>query len=400
MAKVNPNFKNLSQNYLFSEIAKRLEAFTDSHPGVEILKLGVGNTTEPIVPAVVAGLREGVEKLSSIETYTGYGNEQGDVRLRAAIADQYRKRGLEMDLLDVFISDGAKADCANITSIFFEKTVIALNDPAYPVYVDSATLSGKQVVYMECVEEHGFSPTPPQQKVDLIFLCTPNNPTGVVATREELKTFVDYALKNKAVIIFDAAYSEYIRDEHLPKSIYEIEGAKKCAIEIQSFSKSAGFTGVRLGWTVVPRELTVEDSSKGELNQCWNRRQTTMFNGASNIAQEGGLAILSPEGQKQTKAQVDYYMENAKIIKVGMEKLGFKVLGGEHAPYVWLKCPEGLSSWEFFDELLNKTHVVGTPGSGFGKNGEGYMRLSAFGHREDIEKAVRSIQENFGNIRR
>jgi LL-diaminopimelate aminotransferase len=269
-----------------------------------------------------------------------------------------------------------------------------VSDPVYPVYVDANIIGGKKIVYLEGNLANGFIPKPPKIKVDLIFICSPNNPTGAVATKKQLKEFVDYAIKNKAVIIFDAAYSEYIQDKTLPKSIYEINGAKKCAIEIQSFSKSAGFTGVRLGWTIVPKQLSIEDSEVGEINKLWNRRQTTMFNGASNIVQEGGLAVLSPDGQKQTRQQIKYYMENARIISEGLKDLGLSIFGGVNAPYIWVKCPKGLTSWDFFDKLLNETHVVGTPGAGFGKMGEGYFRLSAFGHRENVKKAVKNIKDN------
>lgn len=394
MAKINSNFKNVAQGYFSAEIAKRAKPFIDANPNVEIFKLGIGNTTEPIVPSVIAGLEGSVRKLSRVESYTGYGDEQGDVRLRQAIAEWYGKRGINIEPAEVFVSDGAKTDCANILSILSPESIVAISDPVYPAYRDSAIIMGRKIVYMKGSEENNFVPELPKEKADAIVLCNPNNPTGTVATKEQLKEFVDYARKNKAIIIFDSAYSEYITDPSLPKSIYEIEGAKSCSIEIQSFSKSAGFTGIRLGWSVVPKELVTEDGSAGALNQFWNRRQTTMFNGASNIAQEGGLAVLSPEGQKETHEQVAYYMENARIIREGLGKAGFKIFGGENAPYVWLKCPKGVSSWEFFDELLSKAHVITTPGVAFGENGEGYMRLSAFGHRENIEKAVKSIKEN------
>lgn len=397
MAKINDNFKKLQASYLFSDIAKRTKSFSEANPGVEILKLGIGNTTEPLPPTVVKGLMEGVKKLSQVDTYTGYGDEQGNTKLRQEIAQWYQARGVKLDAQEVFVSDGSKADSANIQSIFSQDTVVAITDPVYPVYVDSNVISGRTgefkdgvyegLVYMKCLPENDFFPELPSQKVDLIYICSPNNPTGAVATKEQLQKFVDYAQKIKAVIIFDAAYSEYIKDPKLPKSIYQIEGAKKCAIEIQSFSKYAGFTGVRLGWTVVPMEL-------GELNKLWNRRQTTMFNGASNIAQEGGLAALSEAGQKECQELIEYYMKNAEIIKEGLKSLGLEVYGGENAPYIWLKTPHNLSSWEFFDKLLNECHVVGTPGSGFGPSGEGYFRLSAFGHRENIQKAIKSIKEN------
>jgi LL-diaminopimelate aminotransferase len=394
MAKVNANYKNLATSYLFSEISKRTKAFSEANPEVEILRLGIGNTTEAIVPAAISGLKVGVEKLSNVKTYTGYGDEQGNARLREAISNWYSKRKLVISADEVFVSDGAKTDCANISSVFENNSIVAVPDPVYPVYVDANIIGGKKIVYLRCGETDGFIPKPPEDKVDLIFLCSPNNPTGAVATKAQLKTFVDYAIRNKAVIIFDAAYSEYIQDKTLPKSIYEIEGAKKCAIEIQSFSKSAGFTGIRLGWTIVPKQLITEDSKEEDVNRIWNRRQTTMFNGASNVAQEGGLAVLSKEGQEQCSELVNYYMGNAKIIKDGIDSLGLKSFGGVNAPYIWVKCPNGFSSWNFFDKLLNEPHVVSTPGAGFGSCGEGYVRLSAFGHRENVKKAIESIRKN------
>ncbi len=393
MATINTNYNKLKSNYLFSEIAKRTKAFIEKNPGVQIMKLGIGNTTEPLMPSIVRGLMDGVKKLSDVKTYTGYGDEQGDSSLRVELARYYQKRGIKLETQEIFVSDGAKPDCANISSIFGEDSIIAVADPVYPVYVDSNIISGKKLLFMECNEKNGFIPSPPKQKVDLIFICSPNNPTGAVATRVQLKVFVDYAKKNKAVIIFDGAYAGYIQDSKFPKSIYEIPGARQCAIEINSFSKWAGFTGVRLGWTVVPVDLVVEGTEKGKVNSLWNRRQTTMFNGASNIAQEGGLAVLSSKGQKECKKLINYYMNNAKVIKNGLAKLGLKVFGGDNGPYIWVKT-NGMSSWDFFDKLLREAHVVGTPGSGFGSQGEGYLRLSAFGNKEDVEKAVKSIQEN------
>ena len=394
MAKVNPHYAEVSDNYMFLDVMRRAEAFAEKNPDVEILKLGIGNTTEALPPSVIEGLRLGVENLSKVETYTGYGDEQGDERLREAVVLRYANRGVAIQSDEVFISDGAKPDCANIASIFSPESVVAIQDPVYPVYRDANIIGGRRVVYMAATEATGYVPALPNEHADLIYLCSPNNPTGAVMAREELKAFVDYALKHRAVIIFDAAYSEYIRDTSIPRSIYEIEGAKRRAIEIQSFSKSAGFTGVRLGGTIVPKALEAEGAKESTLNQYWRRRQTTMFNGASNIAQEGGLAVLSPEGDRETHAQVDYYMENARLIREGLSEAGFRVFGGEHAPYIWLRSPRGLSSWEFFDELLERAHVITTPGVGFGENGEGYMRVSAFGHRQTIEKAVRSIVEN------
>ncbi len=387
MAKINSNYKKLPQSYLFSEIARRTKAFSEANPDMEILRLGIGNTTQPLAPAIIKGLTLGVKKLASIKTYTGYGDEQGDSSLRQTLANWYKKRGVNLEPEEIFISDGAKSDAANIASIFDQNSIVAITDPVYPVYLDSNIISGRKIVYLEALEENNFIPNPPKQRVDLVFLCSPNNPTGVVMSKKQLKEFIDYALRYKAVIIFDAAYSEYISDKGLPRSIYEIKGAKSCAIELQSFSKGAGFTGVRLGWTVVPKDM-------GEVNRIWNRRQTTMFNGASNIAQMGGLAVLSDQGQKETHQQISFYMGNAAIIKKGLENTGLKVFGGSNAPYLWVKCPAGLTSWEFFDKLLNEAHVVSTPGSGFGSMGEGYIRLSAFGQRENIKKAVDNIKRN------
>jgi LL-diaminopimelate aminotransferase len=404
MAKVNDNYEKLAAGYLFPEIARRTKKFIEENPDAEVMRLGIGNTTEPLPATAIEGLHEGVNKLSKVETYSGYGDEQGSIPLRKALKDFYKKSGIEVGVSEIFISDGAKTDSANVQSIFSEDNIVAVQDPAYPVYVDSNVIGGRTgestdglyegLYYMPCVEENDFFPKLPDKKVDLIYICSPNNPTGAAATKEQLKTFVNYARKNKAIIIFDAAYSAYISDNSLPKSIYEIKGAKECAIEINSFSKTAGFTGVRLGWTVVPKSLVAEGTEKGKLNALWNRRQCTMFNGASNIVQEGGLAVLSDEGQKECQKLVGYYMENARIIKSALDELGIKTYGGVNAPYVWMKTPGGMKSWDFFDKLLNETHVVGTPGTGFGPSGEGYFRLSAFGHRENIEKAVKSIQEN------
>lgn len=394
MTKINANYDRLPASYLFSEIAKRTKAFQASHPDAKVMRLGIGNTTEPLTPTVIEGLRLGVDKLARVETYTGYGDEQGDTRLRQAIAEDYKKTGVTLDASEVFVSDGAKCDTANIQSIFGLENIVAVQDPAYPVYVDTNILSGRNVVYMPCKEENGFVPNVPTERADLVYLCFPNNPTGAVATKEQLKGFVGFARQNKAVIIYDAAYSSFIKDKDLPKSIYEVEGAKECAIEINSFSKSAGFTGVRLGWTIVPFDLSVEGVEPKKINSMWNRRQTTFFNGASNVVQEGGLAALTSEGQAECQRVVDYYIGNADIIRRGLQEKGLTVYGGVNAPYLWMKTPNGLSSWEFFDKLLGETHVVGTPGSGFGPGGEGYFRLSAFGHRENVVSAIKSIKDN------
>ncbi len=406
MARVNNNYNKLAAGYLFPEIARRTREFQEKNPDRVLKKLGIGNTTEPLTPAVVAGLIKGVNDLANSATYSGYGDEQGKTGLRDALSRYYSSKGITISPDEFFISDGAKPDSSNIQSIFSSDSVIAVQDPAYPVYVDSNVIAGRTgsfapekgeyegLVYMPCTEENNFFPDIPDRKVDLIYLCSPNNPTGAVASRDQLKMFVDYARKNKSVIIFDAAYSEYISDPDLPVSIFEIDGAKECSIEINSLSKFSGFTGVRMGWTIVPGELVVEGTEPGEVKNMWYRRQCTFFNGASNIVQEGGLAVFSDQGLKESRILVDYYMENARIIMEGLDITGLRYYGGVNAPYVWLKTPEGISSWEFFDKLLFETGVIGTPGSGFGPGGEGYFRLSAFGHREDIEAAVESIKRN------
>ena len=404
MATINPNYGKLEAGYLFPEIGRRTREFLAAHPGVTVMRLGIGNTTEPLPPSIIEGLRRGVDKLAKVETYTGYGDEQGNANLREALAARYAGYGVTLDPDEFFVSDGAKPDSANIQSIFGADNIVAVQDPAYPVYVDSNVIAGRTgrsvngqyegFIYMPCTRENGFFPDVPSRKADLLYICSPNNPTGTVATKEQLAGFVAYALKHKAVIIFDAAYAAYIADPALPRTIYEIDGARECAIEINSFSKEAGFTGVRLGWTVVPRTLACENGEPGALHRLWFRRQTTMFNGASNIVQEGGLAALSETGQRECQAMIDYYMTNAKVIREGLESIGIEVFGGVNAPYIWMATPGGMRSWEFFDKLLNEAHVVGTPGSGFGPSGEGYFRLSAFGHAGDVKRAVRSIQEN------
>lgn len=404
MARTNSHYDKLQAGYLFPEIAKRTRAFLAENPGVSVMRLGIGNTTEPLTPEIIAGLHRGVDKLADVRTYTGYGDEQGNADLREALVRRYATYGVSLDADEVFVSDGAKPDSANIQSIFSLDSVIAMQDPSYPVYVDSNVIAGRTggfqngqyqgFVYMACTEENGFFPSPPTQKVDVIYLCSPNNPTGTVATRDQLAEFVAYARKHRAVIIFDSAYASFISDPGLPRSIYEIEGAKECSIEINSFSKEAGFTGVRLGWCIVPKSIVCEDGEAGKLNRLWFRRQTTMFNGASNVVQEGGLAILSEKGQEECRQLARYYMNNARIIREGLERKGLKAFGGVNAPYIWMQTPNRMPSWDFFNKLLHETHVVGTPGSGFGPSGEGYFRLSAFGHTEDIQRAVESIQKN------
>ncbi|RFU94899.1 LL-diaminopimelate aminotransferase [Sphaerochaeta halotolerans] len=406
MATINMNFQKLASGYLFPEIARRTKVWQESHQGAEVLRLGIGNTTEALPPAVCDAMKEKIEKLSDRATYSGYGDEQGDTALREALVRYYQRYGVELKSTEFFISDGAKSDAANIQDLFSSENVVAIQDPAYPVYVDSNVVAGRTglfnkemglydgFVYLSSNEENGFIPSPPEQKVDLIYLCSPNNPTGAVATHAQLKAFVDYAIKHKSIIIFDSAYSEYITEEGYPRSIYEVEGAKRCAIEINSFSKFSGFTGVRLGWTIVPEELECEDAPSGLLNSMWNRRQSTFFNGASNIAQSGGIAALEGDGYDQSRALVEYYLENARIIREGLEKIGLTVYGGVNSPYIWAKTPNGMDSWEFFDILLDKCHVVVTPGGGFGPAGASFVRVSSYGHRENVMKAMAQIEEN------
>ncbi len=407
MATINKNYDKLSAGYLFPEIGRRVRAFQAEQPNARVMKLGIGNTTEPLTQHILQGLHKGVEQQGHIDTYRGYADDStGEPEMKEALRNYYAAFNVRLDEDDIFVSDGAKPDSGNIQSIFGKDNLVAIQDPAYPVYVDTNVIAGRTgefnkekkqyngIYYMPCTEENGFFPNLPDQKVDLIYICSPNNPTGAVATKEQLKEFVDYAREQKAVIIFDAAYSAFIQDDSLPRSIYQIEGAKECAIEINSFSKMAGFTGVRLGWTIVPQELVIEDTEPGRVNQLWARRQNTFFNGASNIVQAGGAAALSKEGQKECQFLIDYYLANARVIKSGLQDIGLTCYGGDNAPYIWLKTPKGLSSWDFFDKLLNEARVVGTPGAGFGSNGEGFFRLSAFGHAEDIIKAVDSIKEN------
>jgi LL-diaminopimelate aminotransferase len=369
--------------------------------------MGIGDTTEALPPIVVRTMHARLDRLANRETYTGYGDtSQGEPELCDAIAADYARRGAEVDADEVFVSDGAKPDTGNIQGIFSDDAVVAVQDPAYPVYVDTNVIAGRagnydpdrqlydRFVYMPCNEQNAFFPALPSGKVDVIYLCSPNNPTGNVATRAQLEQFVAYARMHRAVILFDAAYRDYIRDPSLPRSIFEIDGARECAIEFYSLSKGAGFTGVRLGWTVVPKTLTLEDGQPDKARQLWMRRQNTYFNGASNVAQSGALGALSDVGRAECQTIIDYYMHNASLIRATLTDLGLSCYGGDNAPYVWLKTPNRMKSWEFFDKLLSEASVVGTPGSGFGPSGEGYFRLSSFGHRENIEAALLSIRQN------
>lgn len=407
MAKINQNYLKLPGSYLFSEIARRVSAYTQANPDAKIIRLGIGDVTRPLVPAVVDAMHKAVDEMGTAEGFHGYGPEQGYEFLRQAIADtDYKARGTDIAADEIFVSDGAKSDCGNIGDIFGIDNIVAVCDPVYPVYVDTNAMAGRagdyveslsrwnKLVYMPCVEENSFTPVPPDTKVDIIYLCFPNNPTGSVAGREELKAWVDYANANDAVILFDSAYEAFITDENIPHSIFEIEGAKTCAIEFRSFSKTAGFTGNRCAYTVVPKELERDGAS---LNALWNRRQTTKFNGVPYVIQRGAAAVYSEEGQKQIKEVIAYYQNNAKVIREGLEAVGMTIFGGENAPYIWLKTPQGYGSWEFFDLLLEKANVVTTPGAGFGPAGEGYIRLTAFGDAKATEEAVARIQKVLRN---
>ena len=411
MARINDNFLKLKAGYLFPEIARRVKAYSESNPSAEIIKLGIGDVTEPLPAACRKAMVEAIADMGERATFKGYGPEQGYAWLREKIAAQdYQSRGCDIDGSEIFISDGSKCDTGNILDIFGKENVIAVTDPVYPVYVDTNVMAGhtgeasdrgefQGLVYLPVTAENNFTATIPNEKVDLIYLCFPNNPTGAVASREHLQAWVDYAKANGSIIFFDAAYEAFITDPDIPHSIYEIEGARDCAIEFRSFSKNAGFTGTRCALTVVPKTLMgrAADGSEETLWQLWNRRQSTKFNGVSYIIQRGAEAIYSSEGQAQIKTLVSFYLENADIIREKLSAAGFTVYGGTNAPYIWLKTPDNLSSWDFFDKLLQTCHVVGTPGSGFGAAGEGYFRLSAFNSRENVTEAMARITAKFGN---
>ncbi|WP_216902462.1 LL-diaminopimelate aminotransferase [Synechococcus sp. CCY 9618] len=406
MVQVNDNYLKLKAGYLFPEIARRVKAFSEANPEAAIIRLGIGDVTEPLPAACREAMKQAIEAMGTREGFHGYGPEQGYGWLREAIArHDFQSRGCEVSAEEIFVSDGSKCDSSNILDILGADNRIAVTDPVYPVYVDSNVMAGRTgeadaggryggLTYLPLTAANGFVAPLPEQPVDLIYLCFPNNPTGAVATREQLKQWVDYALAHNALILFDAAYEAFISDPDLPRSIYEIEGARQCAIEFRSFSKNAGFTGTRCAFTVVPRGLsgTTAAGETVELWGLWNRRQSTKFNGVSYIVQRGAEAVYSSEGQEQVKALIGFYMENAAIIRRELEAAGLQVHGGEQAPYVWIRTPEGLDSWGFFDHLLGQAHVVGTPGSGFGAAGEGYFRLSAFNSRANVDEAMRRIR--------
>lgn len=397
MAEINGNFLNLKESYLFSDIAKKVAAYQEAHPEKRVIRLGIGDVTLPLTPSVTAAMHAAVDEMGKAESFHGYGPEQGYSFLHDDIASYYQRRGVALAADEIFVSDGAKSDIGNITDLFSAENTVLIPDPVYPVYVDTNIMDGRGIVYLNADESNGFLPMPPAGvKVDLVYLCSPNNPTGAVYSREQLKQWVDYALDCGAVILFDAAYEAYIADSFLPHSIYEINGAKKCAVEFCSLSKTAGFTGTRLGYTVVPHELVITFHGKEvSLNRLWLRRQTTKFNGVPYIIQRGAQAVFSPEGQRETRELVAYYMKNASVIAEALSAKRIPYFGGINSPYIWMKCPEGLKSWEFFDELLNRCSVVGTPGAGFGANGEGFFRLTSFGNHEDTREAMERFSKAF-----
>ena len=401
MVKVNDNYLKLPGSYLFSTIAKKVAAYTKENPDKKVIRLGIGDVTQPIAPSVIAAAQKALQEMGEASTFRGYAPDKGYDFLREAIAKEYASFGCTISADEVFVSDGAKCDCGNIQEIFSEDAKIAVCDPVYPVYVDSNVMAGRygkynketetwsRVIYLPTTAENNFVPELPKEVPDLIYLCYPNNPTGSVLTKDQLQVWVDYANEHGAVILFDAAYEAYITEENVPHSIYECEGAETCAIELKSFSKNAGFTGMRLGYTVIPLKLERDGVS---LNALWARRHGTKYNGAPYVMQRAGEACFTPEAKQELKAQIEYYRENARIIKEGLEEAGYSVYGAVNSPYIWMKTPDGMSSWDFFDYLLNTVQIVGTPGSGFGPSGEGYFRLTAFGDRANTLEAVKRLK--------
>ena len=385
---LNKNYENLEQSYLFSTIAKKVNEFIANHPDKKVIRLGIGDVTRPLCKAVVDAMHKAVDEMGVQETFRGYGPEQGYDFLRVAVQNYYKKHNVDLELDEIFISDGAKSDLGNILDLFDKENTVLVPDPVYPVYVDTNIMNGRKVLFASANEENGFLPMPTGEKVDIIYICSPNNPTGAVYNKAQLKEWVDYANKNNAVILFDSAYECFISDTELPRSIFEIEGAKTCAIEFCSLSKTAGFTGTRCGYTIVPKAL-------GNINKMWLRRQTTKFNGVPYIVQRAAEAVFAEDGMKEINENLAYYKENAKIISDTMKECDIWFVGGQHSPYIWLKCPNGMTSWEFFDYLLYNAQVVGTPGAGFGKNGEGFFRLTSFGSRENTLEAMERLKKLF-----
>lgn len=399
MPKLNENYLNLKESYLFAEINHRVKAYQEANPDKKIIRLGIGDVTLPIGSKMIEQLHEGVDAMASSDTFKGYGPEQGYDFLRNAIVDYYKRNGVDcIEPDEVFVSDGAKSDTGNITDLFAQDNVILIPDPVYPVYVDTNIMNGRNITYIDANAENNFLPMPDHSfHADVIYICSPNNPTGAAYNREQLKEWVDYALANDAIILYDSAYECFITDETLPRSIFAIEGARKCAIEFCSLSKTAGFTGTRCGYTIVPKDLKFAASNGKEmsLNAMWNRRQTTKFNGVSYIVQKGAAAAFSVEGMAQCKANIKYYQENAKIIAEGLAKKNIRYFGGVNSPYIWFECPDNMESWDFFDYLLKNAQVVGTPGAGFGKNGHNFFRLTSFGNRENTIEAMKRIDQLF-----
>ena len=408
MIKINENFLELQESYLFATIAQKVAKYSKENPDKKIIKLGIGDVTRPIPQVVLQAIHKATDEQASSETFRGYGPEQGYEFLREKIKEyDYKSRNVDIDIDEIFVSDGAKCDCGNIVDILAQDNKVAITDPVYPVYLDTNVMSGRSgkydketgkyenIVYIPATSKNNFVPELPKEKVDIIYLCYPNNPTGTTLTKEQLAAWVKYAKENKALILFDAAYEAFITDENVPHSIYEIDGAKEVAIEFRSYSKTAGFTGMRCAFIVVPKELKGYTKSGEEvsINKLWNRRHCTKFNGVSYIVQRAAEAVYTEEGRKQIKENIDYYKENAKIIKQGLEEAGYTVYGGVNSPYVWLKLPDGMKSWDFFDKLLTEANVVGTPGVGFGPSGEGYFRLTGFGTKENTQEAIRRIKE-------
>lgn len=388
--KINENYANLEQSYLFSTIAKKVNEYTAQNPDKKVIKLGIGDVTLPLCKAVTDALHKAVDEMGVQATFRGYGPEQGYDFLRKAVQEYYAKRNVELELDEIFISDGAKSDLGNILDLFSKDNTVLVPDPVYPVYVDTNVMAGRKVVYVDANGENEFLPLPDKNvQADIIYICSPNNPTGAAYNKEQLQAWVDYAKSMNAIILFDAAYECFVSDENLPRSIFEIEGAKDCAIEFCSLSKTAGFTGTRCGYTVVPKAL-------GALNKMWVRRQTTKFNGVPYIVQRGAEAVFSEEGQKEIRENINYYKENAKLISDTLKSCGIWHVGGKHSPYIWLKCPNNMNSWAFFDYLLENAQVVGTPGAGFGKNGDGYFRLTSFGSKENTAEAMERFKKLFG----
>lgn len=397
MIKINDNFLKLEQSYLFSNIAKKVEAFQKEHPNEKVIKLGIGDVTRPLPKAVISAIKTAADEQGKTETFRGYGPEQGYAFLREKIAEMdYRQKGIQIDLDEIFVSDGAKCDTGNIIDLFAQDNIVAITDPVYPVYRDSNLMSGREnIIYLPTTKENNFCPELPSKVPDIIYLCNPNNPTGTAMKKDEVAKWVTYAKQQKAIILYDSAYEAFIEEEDVPRSIYEIEGAKEVAIEFRSYSKTAGFTGIRCAYAVVPKNLCAY-TKEGEavfLNPLWNRRQCTKFNGVSYLVQRAAEAVYTEEGQKEIQENICYYKENAKRMREGLKEVGFTIFGGVNSPYIWLKVPEGLTSWEFFDELLEKAHVVGTPGVGFGACGEGYFRLTAFNTKENTKEAMKRIIE-------